>query len=68
MTDIRVVLRYAQLVAHLTALDLKVRFAGSKLGLAWLMIAPVFTVSVDVLLFVRILKVQTIPGLDAHVS
>lgn len=65
MTDIRVVLRYAQLVAHLTALDLKVRFAGSKLGLAWLMIAPVFTVSVYLLLFGRILKVQTIPGLDA---
>ena len=64
MTDIRVVLRYAQLVAHLTALDLKVRFAGSKLGLAWLTIAPAFTVSVYLLLFSRILKVQTIPGLD----
>ena len=57
-------LRYARLVFSLTALDLKVRFAGSKLGLAWLLLAPFLTVCAYLLLFGIILKVQVCPECD----
>ncbi|MEX5219325.1 MAG: ABC transporter permease [Nitrospira sp.] len=56
--------RYARLILSLTALDLRIRFAGSKLGLAWLILAPALTVCAYVLLFGGILKVQVCADCD----
>ncbi|WP_447601873.1 ABC transporter permease [Nitrospira sp. Nam80] len=64
MTHQPALFRYARLIVGLTALDLKIRFAGSKLGLAWLVLAPALTVCAYVLLFGAILKVEMCADCD----
>lgn len=65
MRQLDVAVRYARLVASLTALDMKVRFAGSKLGIVWLALVPALTLGAYWVLFGRILRIQAHPALDS---
>lgn len=55
--------RYLQLCALFIRQDLRTRFAGNLLGLAWAVLAPLLTLAVFNLVFVHILRAR-VPGLE----
>lgn len=56
--------RYRKLICDLVVLDIKLRYAGSWLGLAWMLLAPLILLSAYVLLFGKILQVKADPGVS----
>jgi lipopolysaccharide transport system permease protein len=67
MTCFRMLLRHRQLVWRLTVLDFQVRYAGSRLGLLWMLLSPLLVLGTYLLLFGKILGVRPDPavsGLD----
>lgn len=58
MSCLRMLFRYRRLIWRLILLDFKVRYAGSRLGLVWLLIAPLLVLSAYLLLFGGILHVR----------
>jgi lipopolysaccharide transport system permease protein len=61
MTTLRLLARNRRLIWNLTVLDFKVRYAGSRIGLLWMLLAPVLLLLAYLLLFGTILKVQPAP-------
>jgi lipopolysaccharide transport system permease protein len=57
-------IRHRRLIWNLTVLDVKVRYAGSRLGWLWLVAAPLLILSGYLVLFGVILKVQPHPAMD----
>lgn len=55
--------RHRHLIWSLTVLDFKCRYAGTRLGLVWMLVAPLLLLGVYWLLFGRILRVQPESGL-----
>lgn len=55
--------RYRKLIWDLVVLDIKLRYAGSWLGLAWMLLAPLILLGAYLLLFGKILQVKTDPTL-----
>lgn len=54
--------RNRKLIWDLVILDIKLRYAGSWLGLAWMLLAPLILLSAYLLLFGKILQVKAAPG------
>ncbi len=63
MSCLRVLFANRRLIWNLTLLDFKMRYAGSKLGLVWMLIAPLLLLGAYLTLFARILRVGAGPGL-----
>jgi lipopolysaccharide transport system permease protein len=63
MDCFRLLLRHRRLIWDLTILDLKVRYAGSRLGLVWVVLAPLLLLGVYAFLFGMILRVPVVPEL-----
>ena len=55
--------RYRKLIWDLVVLDIKLRYAGSWLGLAWMLLAPLILLGAYLLLFGKILQVKADPAL-----
>lgn len=64
MNGLRVLARQYRLIWNLTVLDFKIRYAGSRLGLIWMAVAPVLMLGGYLLLFGTILQVRPDPGMD----
>jgi lipopolysaccharide transport system permease protein len=67
MTCFLMLFRYRHLIWRLTLLDFKVRYAGSRMGLLWMVLAPLLVLGAYLLVFGKILRVQPGPavtGLD----
>lgn len=58
MSCLRMLLRYRHLIWRLILLDFKVRYAGSRLGLVWVLVAPVLVLGAYLVLFGGILHVR----------
>jgi lipopolysaccharide transport system permease protein len=54
--------RHRQLIMHTTQSDIRARYTGSILGLAWAILNPLLLLSVYVLIYVAILKVRMPSG------
>jgi len=50
--------RHRRLIWNLTLLDFRLRYAGSRLGLVWMLLAPLLMLGAYLLLFGGILRVQ----------
>lgn len=64
MNCLQMLFRHRRLIWDLTVLDLRVRYAGSRLGLFWMLAAPLLILGAYLLLFGRILRVQPAPGMS----
>lgn len=62
MNCFRMLFRYRRLIASLVWLDFKVRYAGSRFGLLWMLLAPALVFGSYLLVFGGILHVQHNPG------
>ncbi len=62
MNCLRMFTRYHRLIWNLTLLELKVRYAGSRLGLLWTIFAPLLLLGAYLLLFGTILRVRVESG------
>lgn len=62
MSCFRMLFRYRRLIANLVWLDFKVRYAGSRFGLFWMLLAPALVLGSYLLVFGGILRVQRSPG------
>lgn len=62
MSCFRMLFRYRRLIASLVWLDFKVRYAGSRFGLLWMLLAPALVLGSYLLVFGGILQVQRSPG------
>ena len=60
MDDLRTLYRYRQLIAALTARDLKARYRGSLLGYFWSLANPLLLLAVYTLVFTRFFPVQVV--------
>ena len=60
MSCLRMFFRHRRLIWNLTLLDFRLRYAGSRLGLVWLLLSPLLMLGAYLLLFGGILRVQ--PG------
>jgi homopolymeric O-antigen transport system permease protein len=56
--------RYRKLIWDLVVLDIKLRYVGSWLGLAWMLVAPLIVLGAYLLLFGKILQVNADPGVS----
>ena len=56
--------RYRKLIWDLIVLDIKLRYVGSWLGLAWMLLAPLIVLGAYLLLFGKILQVKADPGVS----
>ena len=63
MSCLRMLIRHRRLIWNLTLLDFKVRYAGSRLGLLWMLLSPLAVLGAYLLLFGGILHVRPSPGL-----
>ena len=61
MSCLRMLFRHRRLIWNLTLLDFRVRYAGSRLGLAWMLLAPLVVLGAYLLLFGGILRVRPAP-------
>lgn len=64
MSCLQMLFRHRRLIWNLTVLDFKVRYAGSRLGLLWMLAAPLLILGAYLILFGRILRVQPEPGMS----
>lgn len=64
MMGLYMLIRHRNLIWNLTLLDFKVRYAGSRLGLLWMLLGPVLILASYLLVFGNILKVEPMPGLS----
>lgn len=64
MNCFRMLFRHRHLVWRLTVLDFKVRYAGSRLGLLWMLLSPLLVLGTYLLLFGKILGVRPDPALS----
>ncbi|MCU1348501.1 MAG: tagG 3 [Acidobacteria bacterium] len=60
MNDLRTLLRYRQLIAALTARDLKARYRGSLLGFFWSLANPLLLLGVYTLVFTKFFPAQVV--------
>ncbi len=58
MNCFHMLFRHRRLIWNLTLLDFRLRYAGSRLGLVWLLLAPLLMLGAYLLLFGGILRVQ----------
>ncbi len=58
MSCFRMLFRHRHLVWRLIVLDFKVRYAGSRLGLLWMLLSPLLVLGAYLLLFGKILGVR----------
>ncbi len=58
MSCFHMLFRHRRLIWNLTLLDFRLRYAGSRLGLVWLLLAPLLMLGAYLLLFGGILRVQ----------
>ncbi|MBX3235473.1 MAG: ABC transporter permease [Nitrospiraceae bacterium] len=65
MNGFRILLQHRRLIWHLVLLDFRVRYAGSRLGLAWMLLGPALILCSYLVVFGSILRVQPNPGLSA---
>ncbi len=65
MNGFRILLQHRRLIWHLMLLDFKVRYAGSHLGLAWMIVGPVMILVSYLIVFGSILRIQPTPGLSS---
>lgn len=59
--------QHRRLIWNLTVLDFKVRYAGSKLGLVWMLLAPLLILAAYLVLFGAILRIEpmgSMSGMD----
>ncbi len=63
MSCLFMLIRHRRLIWNLTLLDFKVRYAGSRLGLLWMLLSPLAVMGAYLLLFGGILRVRPSPGL-----
>jgi len=59
---LRMLVRYRGLIWNLVLLELRLRYAGSRLGLLWVLLVPLVVLGSYLFLFGKILQVQAIPG------
>lgn len=64
MSCLQMLFRHRRLIWNLTVLDFKVRYAGSRLGLLWMLAAPLLILGAYLILFGRILRVQPDQGMS----
>ena len=67
MNCFRMLFQHRHIVWRLTVLDFKVRYAGSRFGLVWMLLSPLLVLGAYLLLFGKILGVRpdaVSPGLD----
>lgn len=64
MSCFGMLVRYRRLIWDLTVLDVKVRYAGSRLGLIWMVAAPLLILSGYLILFGVILQVRPYAAID----
>lgn len=62
MSCLRMLFRHRRLIWNLTLLDFKVRYAGSRFGMFWMLLAPVMVLGSYLLVFSGILRVQPNPS------
>lgn len=62
MSCLRMLFRHRRLIWNLTLLDCRLRYAGSRLGLVWMLLAPVLVLGAYLLLFGGILRVRPDQG------
>jgi len=58
MNCFHMLFRHRRLIWNLTLLDFRLRYAGSRLGLVWMLLAPLLMLGAYLLLFGGILRVQ----------
>ena len=58
MSCFHMLFRHRRLIWNLTLLDFRLRYAGSRLGLVWLLLAPLLMLGAYLLLFGGILRVR----------
>jgi len=58
MSCFHMLFRHRRLIWNLTLLDFRLRYAGSRLGLVWMLLAPLLMLGVYLLLFGGILQVR----------
>ncbi len=63
MTALGTLARHWRLIWSMTLLDFKIRHAGSRLGLLWMVLTPGLLLLAYLVLFGKILRVQLAPGL-----
>jgi len=64
MNCFRMLFQHRHLVWRLTVLDFKVRYAGSRFGLLWMLLSPLLVLGAYLLLFGKILGVHPGPALS----
>ncbi len=65
MSCLYLFVRYRWLIWNLVSLDFKVRHAGSRFGLLWVLLAPTFVLASYVFVFGAVLRVKPIADLSA---
>jgi len=63
MRCLQMLFGHRRLIWDLTVLDFKVRYAGSRFGLVWMVLAPVMVLSCYLLVFGMILRVRPTQGM-----
>ena len=63
MSCLRMFFRHRRLLWNLIILDFRVRYAGSRLGLVWLLVSPFIVLAAYLFLFGKVLQVQPEPGM-----
>src|SRR5207302_9660189 len=58
MSCFHMLFRHRRLIWNLTLLDFRLRYAGSRLGLVWMLLAPLLMLGAYLLLFGGILRVR----------
>src|SRR5437879_2673535 len=58
MSCFHMLFRHRRLIWNLTLLDFRLRYAGSRLGLVWMLLAPLLMLGAYLLLFGGILQVR----------
>ena len=62
MNELRELYRHRQLIAALTARDLKARYRGSVLGFFWSLANPLLLLAVYTLVFTKFFPQQVVPS------
>ncbi|MET0513762.1 MAG: ABC transporter permease [Nitrospiraceae bacterium] len=65
MKCFQMLIHHRRLIWNLILLDFKVRYAGSRLGLLWMLVGPLMILGSYLLVFGSILHIQSLPGLNA---
>lgn len=62
MSCFRMLFRHRSLIWSLTALDFRIRYAGSRVGLVWVVVAPIMMLAAYLIVFGGILRIRPAAG------